>query len=71
MKNTAADRRTQLLTIPEAAEQLACSRAHVYRLISAGALLSVELKVSGTRPKTRVRAEDVEAFIAQHTRSAD
>ena len=66
----ATARRTQLLSIPEAAAQLACSRAHVYRLISAGSLRSVELKATGARSKTRVRAEDVEAFIAEHTSSA-
>lgn len=64
---TTEPERTQLLTIPQAAEQLACSRGHVYRLISTGALVSVEIKATGTRPKTRVRADDVEAFIAEHT----
>lgn len=60
---------TQLLSIPSAAAQLDCSRAHVYRLIAAGKLRAVELKATGTRPKTRIRAEDVEAFIDTHTRT--
>jgi len=61
---------TQLLTVPEAAARLSCSRTHIYRLIAAGELRSVEIKASGTRPKTRVREEDLEAYIDQHTRVA-
>lgn len=60
---------TQLLSIPRAAEYLDCSRAHIYRLISAGKLRSVETKAVGSRTKTRVRAEDLQAFIDAHTRS--
>ncbi len=61
---------TQLLSIPAAAARLACSRAHVYRLLSAGALRAVEIKATGTRSKTRVREEDLEAYIEGRTRSA-
>lgn len=61
---------TQLLSIPSAAAQLDCSRAHVYRLIAAGRLRAVELRAEGKRSKTRVRAEDLEAFIDAHTRNA-
>lgn len=59
----------QLLSIVTVAERLACSRAHVYRLITTGQLRAVEIKATGTRPKTRVRAEDLDAFIESHTRT--
>ena len=59
---------TQLLSIPSAAGRLDCSRAHVYRLIGSGELRGVEIKTPGSkRPKTRVRAEDLEAYIDAHT----
>jgi excisionase family DNA binding protein len=67
---TSTTKGTQLLSVPEAAARLACSRTHIYRLIAAGELRSVEIKASGTRPKTRVREEDLEAYIDQHTRVA-
>lgn len=60
----------QLLSITRAAEFLDCSRAHVYRLIAVGKLRAVETKALGNRPKTRVRAEDLEAFIEANTRQA-
>lgn len=59
---------SQLLSIPHAAEILDCSRGHVYRLITTGRLRAVEIKASGTRPKTRVRAEDLAVFIEENTR---
>lgn len=59
---------TQLLSIPTAADRLACSRAHVYRLIAAKALRGVEIRTPGSkRPKTRIRADDLEAFIEGRT----
>lgn len=62
---------TQLLTITAAAERLSCSRGHVYNLIAAGALRAVEIAVPRRkRPKTRVREEDLQAFIDEHTRVA-
>lgn len=60
----------KLLSITHAAEQLDCSRGHVYGLIAAGKLRAVELKAKGTRSKTRIRAEDLEAFIEANTRQA-
>lgn len=57
----------QLLSIPRAAAQLDCSRAHVYRLISAGKLRAVETKATGARSKTRVRQDDLDAFIEAMT----
>lgn len=61
---------TTLLSITTAAERLDCSRGHVYGLIAAGQLRAVEIKAKGTRSKTRVREEDLEAFIDSHTRVA-
>jgi excisionase family DNA binding protein len=61
---------TRLLAIPRVAERLDCSRTHVYRLIAAGELRSVEIKATGKRPKTRVRSDDLEAFIDARTRTA-
>lgn len=59
---------TQLLSIPQAAARLACSRGHVYNLIAAGKLRAVEITATGKRPKTRVRLDDLETFIEEHTR---
>lgn len=61
---------TQLLTITDAAARLSCSRGHVYNLIAAGQLAVVEIKALGTRPKSRVREADLEAYIELHTRVA-
>lgn len=61
---------TQLLSVASVAEQLDCSRGHVYGLISAGKLRAVETKAKGAKSKTRVRAEDVEKFIEANTRLA-
>jgi excisionase family DNA binding protein len=53
-----------LLTIPETAERLRCSKAHVYRLIAAGQLASVDISVDGsTRAKTRIREADLHLYI--------
>lgn len=63
-------RESRLKSVTGVAEQLDCSRGHVYGLIASGQLRAVEIKTKGSsRSKTRVRAEDVEAFIASHTRS--
>lgn len=59
----------KLLSITHTAEVLDCSRGHVYGLIAAGKLRAVELKAKGSRSKTRVRAEDLEAFIEANTRT--
>lgn len=61
---------TQLLSLPRAAERLDCSRGHIYRLIAAGKLRAVDIRANGKRSKTRVYAEDLDAYIAQHTRTA-
>lgn len=62
----------QLLAIPSAAARLDCSRAHVYRLIAAGELASVQISTPGsTRAKTRVREGDLAAYIERHTEVPD
>lgn len=48
-----------LLTIPQVAERLACTRGTVYNLIKDGRLVAV---THGKR--TRVRASDLDAYIA-------
>lgn len=60
---------TRLLTVTDAAEQLACSRGHVYSLIATGQLRPVDIKpTSSTRSKTRLLASEVEEFIRINTR---
>lgn len=60
----------QLASVTKAAEVLDCSRGHVYGLIAAGKLRAVEIKATGTRSKTRIRLEDLEAYIDANTRRA-
>lgn len=67
---TASTVDVRLLAIPTVAERLDCSRGHVYRLIAAGLLRAVEIKATGKRPKTRVRSDDLQAFIEAQTRAA-
>lgn len=61
---------TKLLSPTHVAERLDCSRPHIYGLIAAGRLRAVEIKAKGTRSKTRIREEDLEAFIEANTRTA-
>ena len=63
--------RSRLLTIPQAAEQLGASDNHVYRLIANGDLRAVDIAQRGSlRSKTRVRADDLAAYIERQTRTA-
>lgn len=59
---------TRLLTIPEVAEALAISRRSVYALISSGQLPVVDVATRG-KPKSRVRADDLQTFIEKRTRT--
>lgn len=55
---------TRLLTIDETAERLGCSKPHVYRLIQAGALRSVDISAPDSRrSKSRVRLDDLQSYI--------
>ena len=56
-----------LLTVPETADRLRCSTDHVYRLIGAGHLRSVQLRASGKKSKTRIREDDLDAFVEART----
>lgn len=61
----------QLHSIPAAAERLGCSDMHVYRLIASGELRAVDVRQPGSRkPKTRIRSDDIDAYIEQRTRQA-
>lgn len=61
---------TQLLTPEEAGDRLGVTAKSIYRLIALGELRAVEVKVSGTRSKTRVRDDDLQDFIDRRTRDA-
>jgi hypothetical protein len=42
---------------------------HVYRLIAAGELQTVDIATPGAgRPKTRIRSDDLAAYIERNTR---
>jgi len=61
-----------LHSIPEAAKALGCSPDTVYRLIAADELRPVDIAPPGSRQsKTRVRSDDVQAFIKRRTRGSD
>ena len=59
---------TQLLTPDEAGERLGVTAKSVYRLIALGELRAVDVAITGTRPKTRIRDDDLQRFINQRTR---
>jgi excisionase family DNA binding protein len=60
-----------LLTIPAAAGRLGSSDMHVYRLIANGVLRAVDIAQPGARKsKTRVRSDDLNAYIEANTRTA-
>lgn len=59
----------KLLTIPEAADELSLSPNTVYKLIAEGDLRAVDMSTAAARKsKTRVRSDDLEAFIEARTR---
>jgi excisionase family DNA binding protein len=61
----------RLLPIPAAAEFLGCSEMHVYRLVSTGELRAVDISRKGAgKSKTRIREDDLEAYIDARTRQA-
>jgi excisionase family DNA binding protein len=60
----------ELLPVVAAAARLGCSDMHVYRLIADGELSAVDIAQRGARrSKTRVRSDDIEAYIDRKTRS--
>lgn len=52
-----------LLSVPEAAERLHCSRSHIYNLITAGKLTRYNIALTGS--KVRVSDEDVSRYIEE------
>jgi excisionase family DNA binding protein len=60
-----------LLTPAQAAARIGASEMHVYRAIAAGELRAVDIASPGAkRSKTRVRSDDLEAYIEARTRCA-
>ena len=58
-----------LLTPAEAATRIGASEMHVRRLIADGELDAVDIAQQGSRkPKTRIRSDDIDAFIKARTR---
>jgi excisionase family DNA binding protein len=58
-----------LYTPAEAGDRIRASESHVYRLIADGKLRSVDIAQPGSRkPKTRVRSDDLDAYIEASTR---
>jgi len=61
-----------LLTPAEAGERIRASEAHVHRLIADGELRAVDIAVQGSsRQKTRVRSDDLDAYIEKRTRNSE
>lgn len=60
---------SKLFSVVEAAELLSCSKDHVYDLIAHGHLAATDIGI-GRRPKTRVSAKAIDAYIAARTRTA-
>lgn len=61
----------RLFTVPEAAEQLSVRSTNtVYALIAAGKLRAVDIAATGSRSRTRIREDDLQAFIEANTRQA-
>jgi excisionase family DNA binding protein len=59
-----------LLTPAEAGERIRASETHIYRLIEDGELRTVDIAQPGSRRrKTRVRSDDLDAYIEKRTRS--
>lgn len=59
-----------LYTVPEAAEYLRVHRSTVYALIADGDLPVVDISRKGsTRPKSRIRTQDLDRWIKTRTRT--
>lgn len=53
-----------LLTVPQAAELMSCSNSHIYNLINAHELATVDISVpKSTKLKRRIRVADLMDFI--------
>jgi excisionase family DNA binding protein len=59
----------KLLTVPQAASELGIAPNTLFKMIAAGELRVVDMASPGSkRPKSRVRADDLQAFIESRTR---
>ncbi len=56
--------KTKLISVPEAAERIGCSRSHIYNLIAAKQLTPYDISLKG-RSKTRLSEADVDRYIEQ------
>ena len=62
----------KMLTIPQAAAILGCSRQHVYRLMHAGVIPFVDLSIPGSnRSYTRISEVELRHWIRENTIVAD
>lgn len=52
----------KLISVPEAATRIGCSRSHIYNLLAAGKLTRYNIALTGS--KVRVSDEDVDRYIA-------
>jgi excisionase family DNA binding protein len=60
-----------LLSVAKAAEILDCTDGHVYNLIADGELSTVNIaRSSSTRSLTKIRSDDIAAYIDAHTLNA-
>jgi excisionase family DNA binding protein len=56
--------------VTEAAKRMGCSDMHVYRLIAAGELPTLDIATPGAgRSKSRIRSDDLADYIERKTRS--
>lgn len=59
---------SQLLRIPEVAERLGCSARHIYNLINAGHIGTVDVGLTG--PRTRVSEMELDRYVHRSTTKA-
>lgn len=55
--------KVNLITVPQAAERISCSRSHVYNLVAAGKLQRFDIGLTGT--KLRLSEDDVDRYIRE------
>lgn len=58
----------RLLTLADVAERLCCSTRHIYNLINAGRLATVDVGLTGS--KTRISEDEVGRYIDRSTTTA-
>lgn len=54
----------KLISVPEAAARIGCSRSHIYNLIAAEKLARYDISLRG-RSKVRLSDVDVDRYIAE------